>query len=198
MKKLGGIVSVSALLFTLNFYAVSFRENVESCRRIAFLVSEEVGIQAELICAVIEAESSWRVRAVSRRGCVGLMQVKPSTARALARKYNIPAYSLFNPADNIRLGTLYLSELFRKFSGDLILTLASYNVGPSRVSEWLRKDTTLSSEELIRKHAPRETRHYVQRTMRRLDYWKRLLSSRGGAMLTRHPEAEALFNHLSR
>jgi soluble lytic murein transglycosylase-like protein len=90
------------------------------------------GVDALLLLAVAEEESHFRARAKSRRGALGLMQVRPHTARAVAERNRIPwegAASLYEPSVNIRIGAIYLAELRERFnSWDMALT--AYNQGP--------------------------------------------------------------------
>lgn len=87
------------------------------------------GVSAPLILAVIQAESAFQARAVSRKGAVGLMQLMPETAAALG------IHNPYNPWENIAGGTRYLSHCLSRF-GDTALALAAYNAGPHRVSAY--------------------------------------------------------------
>jgi len=80
-----------------------------------------------LVESVIQAESAWNVRAVSRRGALGLMQIMPATARDLSLEQP------FDAAQNIRAGTEYLRRMLDLFDGDVVLALAAYNAGPTTV-----------------------------------------------------------------
>lgn len=83
-----------------------------------------------LVEAVIQAESAWNVRAVSRKGALGLMQIMPATARDLSLDQP------FDAAENIRAGTEYLRRMLDLFDGDVVLALAAYNAGPTTVSTY--------------------------------------------------------------
>jgi soluble lytic murein transglycosylase-like protein len=76
---------------------------------------------------VIEKESEFNPRAVSRSGAIGLMQLMPETAEILGVK------NPYNPRENIRGGVKYLRDLFNIFDNDLELTLAAYHAGPGIV-----------------------------------------------------------------
>ncbi len=108
-------------------------------------------VSEDLIAAVIEAESQFNARAVSRRGAQGLMQLMPATAATLGVR------DPFDPRDNIDGGVRHLRSLMDRFNHDLPLALAAYNAGEQAV--------------LQNRGVPpfRETRDYVSRIMRRLN-----------------------------
>jgi soluble lytic murein transglycosylase-like protein len=87
------------------------------------------GVSADLVRAVIQAESAGDPNAVSGVGAQGLMQLMPRTARSLGVK------DPFNPKDNIFGGVKYLSTLLEKYNGNVALALASYNAGPGNVKK---------------------------------------------------------------
>lgn len=106
--------------------------------------SEEYGVDLWLLLSVAASESHFRADVVSRAGCIGIMQLKPSTARSLG----VDPSRLYDPVVNIQTGTRYLKELLGKYS-NISLAVAAYNAGPSRVR------TTIP--------AIRETKQYVTR-----------------------------------
>jgi soluble lytic murein transglycosylase-like protein len=85
-------------------------------------------VEANLLRAVIVAESGFNSRAVSRRGAVGLMQVMPATASRFG------VYDLYDPRENIRAGAGYLNFLMARFGRDVHLVLAAYNAGEDAVA----------------------------------------------------------------
>jgi soluble lytic murein transglycosylase-like protein len=84
-------------------------------------------LPAELIWAVIKVESNFRQTAVSRAGARGLMQLMPSTARAIGLRDPL------DPEQNILGGAYYLRHLANRYQGDIYYTLAAYNAGPGAV-----------------------------------------------------------------
>ncbi|MDY0300082.1 MAG: lytic transglycosylase domain-containing protein [Trichlorobacter sp.] len=104
--------------------------------------SKQHGVDAELIRAVIRAESSFNHRAVSHAGAQGLMQLMPATAKDLG------VTDPFNPEENIMAGTRFLKSLLKRYNGNLDSALSAYNWGPGNVD---RKPDQL----------PRETRDYL-------------------------------------
>ena len=103
----------------------------------------------ELVRAVIVVESAFNPRAVSRRGAVGLMQLRPATAR----RYGVA--DAFDPEQNISAGVRYLRDLLARYGNDLELTLAAYNAGEDAVERYGHQIPPFS-----------ETRHYVPTVLR--------------------------------
>jgi hypothetical protein len=97
------------------------------------VVSEASGkyrLDPDLVNSVIKAESGFNVRAVSRKGAQGLMQLMPNTAS----KLGVP--NAFDAQANVDGGTRYLRELLERYNFDLVKALAAYNAGPRRVEQY--------------------------------------------------------------
>ncbi len=87
------------------------------------------GLPAALVESVARVESSLRSEAVSSKGAVGVMQLMPATAKALAA----------DPRDtvqNIDAGTRLLRELLIKYDGDVVKALSAYNAGAGAVDRY--------------------------------------------------------------
>jgi soluble lytic murein transglycosylase-like protein len=84
-------------------------------------------VDAELILAIIMAESQLNPRAKSKRGARGLMQLMPLTADAL------DVANIYNPEENINAGTRHFRGLLDRFDGNVKLALAAYNAGEQNV-----------------------------------------------------------------
>lgn len=103
--------------------------------------AERHGYDPLFVMAIIEVESTCSPTANSSRGAVGLTQIKPSTAREVAKDLGVPwggANALVQPKLNIRLGLGYLAQLEEKF-GDPYVAIAAYNLGPVRASRMSRQ-----------------------------------------------------------
>src|SRR5439155_6893664 len=87
-------------------------------------------VPAELVRAVIWAESAGDAAAISRAGAIGLMQLMPRTAGDMYVEDPV------DPAQNIMGGTRYIRWLANQFKGDMLLTLAAYNAGPEAVRKY--------------------------------------------------------------
>lgn len=84
------------------------------------------GLSPTLLEAVAWQESRFRHDAVSHKGAVGVMQLMPGTARDLR-------VNPFDLAQNVSGGAAYLSQMIRRYDGDLVRGLAAYNAGPGAV-----------------------------------------------------------------
>jgi soluble lytic murein transglycosylase len=114
------------------------------------------GIDPALLAAVIYQESKFDARAESRSGALGLMQLTPATAHGIAVRTGGAQFEtadLLNPEINIRYGSWYLANLFRKY-GDERLVLAAYNAGQGNVDRWRSEGRPIAFS---------ETRAYVAR-----------------------------------
>lgn len=98
--------------------------------RIVHEAAERHRLDPALVKAVIETESGWNPKAVSRKGALGLMQLVPGTAG----KYGV--YNLLDPAQNVNGGASYLRTLLDRYHGDLEKTLAAYNAGEGAVERF--------------------------------------------------------------
>jgi len=91
-----------------------------------------------LLAAVIYQESKFHAGAKSSSGAIGLMQLTPATARGIAIRTHGSAFrtkDLYDPEINIRYGSWYLDNLFRKYGSEQ-LVLAAYNAGQGNVDRW--------------------------------------------------------------
>lgn len=90
------------------------------------------GMDWRLLAAIVYQESKFDAQALSPMGAKGLMQLRDVAALHFDR----PEAQLFDPEENLDLGTMLLDELFEKFrregvaEEDIVrFALASYNVG---------------------------------------------------------------------
>jgi soluble lytic murein transglycosylase-like protein len=86
-------------------------------------------VSQPLVEAVAWQESHYNQAAVSRKGALGVMQLMPGTARTLG----VDAADL---KGNIDGGVTYLSQMLRRFEGDVPSALAAYNAGPEAVQRY--------------------------------------------------------------
>lgn len=103
------------------------------------------------VASVAKAESAMKQSAVSPKGAIGVMQLMPGTAKALAADPH-------DTEQNIDAGTRLLRELLVKYDGDVVKALAAYNAGPGAVDKYNGMPPY------------RETQDYVNKVIR--DYQK--------------------------
>jgi soluble lytic murein transglycosylase len=104
--------------------------------------STKHGFDPVFLMSVIEGESSWRPDKVGGVGEIGLMQLRPSTAKWMAKRSGLKwqgEKSLYDPCQNIKIGASYLSYLRDRFDDHARLYLAAYNMGQSNVDQALDK-----------------------------------------------------------
>jgi soluble lytic murein transglycosylase len=116
--------------------------------------SDRHSIDADLVRAVIKAESGFNSNARSSKGAMGLMQLMPDTARL----YNV--LNAYDPVDNVEGGVRHLRMLLERFQGDLRLSLAAYNAGSGAVEKFGGIPPYV------------ETREYVRRVLRFYDAFR--------------------------
>ncbi len=132
-----------------------------------------IGVQGALVYAIIRQESEFNAKAKSAAGARGLMQLLPGTAKRLAKAKKIPfdADKLTeDPTYNIRLGAALLEKLLRKYDGSIVLAVAAYNAGPTRVDRWISrhgnpKRRGIDALDWIVRIPYGETRDYVQKVL---------------------------------
>jgi soluble lytic murein transglycosylase-like protein len=110
--------------------------------------SERFALPEHWIRSVMRVESAGEVRARSRKGAMGLTQIKPETWTELRARYNLGA-DPYDPRDNILAGAAYLREMYDRYGAPGFL--AAYNAGPGRYENHLATGRPL----------PDETRDYI-------------------------------------
>ena len=102
----------------------------EQISQIVSKISAKYNVDEKLVNAVIRQESGFNVKAKSKAGAMGLMQLMPATARGLG------VTDAYNPVQNIEGGVKYLSNLLKKYNGNVVLALAAYNAGSGAVDKY--------------------------------------------------------------
>lgn len=136
-------------------------------------------VEKALVLAIIKQESSFDPHAKSSAGALGLMQLMPATAKHMANRLKISydKNKLTSPAYNVQLGSAYVDNMLERWQGSYVLSIASYNAGPGRVSEWLAKNGMPGRKgqdivDWIEQIPFSETRNYVQRVMENLQIYR--------------------------
>jgi soluble lytic murein transglycosylase-like protein len=126
-------------------------------------------VDQALLFSVMRQESGFNPNAVSGAGAVGLMQLMPSTAKAIGAPAGL---RLKDPLTSLAYGQKYIQRLLEDSAvkGDLFMMAAAYNAGPGNLAKW--KKSIRGSEDpllFIESLPSRETRNFVERVM--AGYW---------------------------
>jgi soluble lytic murein transglycosylase len=138
-------------------------------------------VDRALLFAVMRQESQFATQAESPAGAVGVMQLMPATANAMARRAGVRIdannrrqlrEALADPEINMALAQEYITEL-RESAGigdNLLLLAAAYNCGPTGPLRW-QTDPQLHGDPLLfLENIPhRETRIFTERVL--ANYW---------------------------
>jgi soluble lytic murein transglycosylase len=136
-------------------------------------------VDRALLFAVMRQESQFLPHVQSYAGAMGLMQLMPATAHAMAERTGMPLRgrgerqtALADPELNMTLAQEYISVLIAdgRIKGNLVLLAAAYNYGPSALQHWqptldLRQDPLLFIESL----PSQQTRVFTERVL--ANYW---------------------------
>lgn len=172
--------------------------------------ADHFNVPPALVFAVMETESAFNPRAVSRSNAKGLMQIKPNAAgrdvyQYIDFKIGAPGDDeLFDAQKNIRLGTAYLSLLKHDYLAEIrnpdvreMVAISSYNGGMSTVfrvfgdnpAEAIEKINKLNPRQVYRKlryeHASDETRRYLDKVLQAKTRYQALLGEDAKVMASR-------------
>ncbi len=139
----------------------------------------DLGLPPELVMAIARRESEFNHAVASHAGALGLMQVMPDTARAMARRLGEPFDQprlTRDAAYNARLGAAYLAGLRQRFGPSIALVAAGYNAGPGRSARWLEDFGDLRDRadpvDWVEMIPFDETRNYVMRVAEALPVYR--------------------------
>lgn len=141
-----------------------------------------LGLDKAWVYGLIRQESRFVKAARSSVGASGLMQVMPATARYVAAKIGMTAYSgssLNDTQTNILLGTNYLNMVLAKLGGSQTLATAAYNAGPSRPRLWRTSLVKPVEGAIFAETIPfSETRGYVKSVLANATWYAALFENK--------------------
>jgi membrane-bound lytic murein transglycosylase C len=174
-------------------------KQADKYRTLVHQFAQQYRISPSLVFAIIRTESNFNPFAVSSAPAYGLMQLVPSSGgreayRKAKGKDVAPSRDyLFDPANNVELGSAYLNVLmFNQLESVAhsvsreYCVIAAYNTGPSNVFRTFSRDRTAAVNQInglqpagvydqLRQHLPyQETRHYLEKVT---GYRKAFISS---------------------
>jgi soluble lytic murein transglycosylase-like protein len=100
-----------------------------SATELADAAADKYGLPRLLVRSVMAAESGFQPLAISSKGCIGLMQLMPGTAKELG-------VDPYDPAQNVDGGVHYLRDLLIRYDWGLWRAVAAYNAGPGAVDKY--------------------------------------------------------------
>jgi len=127
--------------------------------------------------AIMKQESSFRATAKSPAAARGLLQLVFDTALKYNKKAGFPnlkADDLYNPATNIAIGSLYMSDLKTQFNGMYEAVAASYNGGEDNVARWLKRSNPKDAGIFASEVGFAETKKYVTIVMNNYRIYREL------------------------
>jgi len=176
--------------FVNNYQKVLLANNFDDVKKF----SKKYDVAISVILAIIETESSYNPRAISRVPAFGLMQLVPKTAGIDAHNYVhgqkkilSPDY-LFDETNNLQLGTAYFkllkSRYLRKIKDSqsrFYCAVSSYNTGvgnlaktftgKKNLSKAAKVINTMTADEvyqyLLKNLPAEETRNYLKKIVKR-------------------------------
>lgn len=152
--------------------------------------AEEYKVDPILVLSLMKQESAFEVDVISWAGAMGLMQVMPATA--VDTQPDLELSRMTDAETNIRVGVKYLAGLLKKWNGNVVLSLASYNAGPGAASRWKNENPEASMDEYIERIGYKETRDYVGSILRNYFWYTRQLKGENlGDLRQFWPEAPA-------
>lgn len=92
--------------------------------------AKKYNVDVNLLKAIAKQESNFQADAVSSCGAQGIMQLMPATAKAMG------VQDAMNPEQNIMGGAKLISQLLKKYNGNVKLALAGYNAGIGNVAKY--------------------------------------------------------------
>lgn len=95
------------------------------------------GVNPYLVMGLAWHESGWQASVVSSAGAVGIMQVMPATAAVDGPALLHRTVNLYDPGDNIDMGTAILKNNLNHWGNDLAKALCAYYAGGGAVTEWV-------------------------------------------------------------
>jgi hypothetical protein len=126
-----------------------WNDHCDDPRQYVMEAAREKGIPVSFALSIARTESNFRSHSISSTGAMGVMQLMPNTARENG------VMDPFDPQDNARGATNFLSTLWKRYRGNRMRIAAAYNAGPGRVAQ---KGAL---------QIPRETQGYAKRVVAR-------------------------------
>lgn len=151
--------------------------------------ARQINLDPAWVYGLIRQESRFIMRARSRVGASGLMQLMPATAKWVAQKIGMKDFTLASVNDfdtNTVLGTQYLNMVLAQLDGSEVLATAGYNAGPGRPIRWRSQLKAPVEGAIFAETIPfTETRLYVKHVMSNAVYYASLFNGKPQSLKAR-------------
>ena len=176
---------------TVNFNLIEnhLQRRIRMYRPVIKKYADKYSLDEPTLIALIQTESSFNPRARSEAPAYGLMQIVPKTGGRDATKLlfgketHLSSSYLYNPYNNIQIGSAYLHILATRYWGEVkdpisrqYCVIAAYNGGSGNVARVfastksrrnaIEKINTMTSDQVYKKlrsnHRLEETRNYLK------------------------------------
>lgn len=134
-----GVIAVALFIFLVGpalFASIAYPLPTQYQKPLADS-AQEFGMSPNFVAALIMTESGWHETSRSGAGAVGLTQIVPSTAVAIAKRLNVSNFKvndlLTNPQESIRFGAYYIADAVNRNGGSKQYALIAYNGGQGAV-----------------------------------------------------------------
>ncbi|MGE3974125.1 MAG: lytic transglycosylase domain-containing protein [Bdellovibrionales bacterium] len=154
------------LLSATQSLSKKWKENSLQVTNAVIVEANRYNFDPLFLMAVMKHESSFNPDAIGGVGEIGLMQIRPETAKWIADMYKIKwngAKALKDPVYNVKIGSAYLDYLRGKFDHGQ-LYLSAYNMGPKGVKNALSKNIWPKI------YSSNVMRHYIELNQQLLTY----------------------------
>lgn len=147
--------------------------------------AKEHGANPALLVSLMRRESRFDPEARSPVGAVGLLQIMPYTAEALAERAGV-GYILTNGIDdvaledpdvNIAISARLNADLLELFEDKILPVIASYNAGEDRVGEWWAGTRHLRGDFFVDSIPYSETRRFAREVIANLAAYERVYAT---------------------
>ncbi|WP_061223561.1 lytic transglycosylase domain-containing protein [Leptospira weilii] len=125
-------------------------------------VSQNVGIEEDIVYAIMRQESFFKENATSISNARGLMQIMGPTGKEIAKRMNIDSYSLFDPEVSIEMGARFLRYLVASNGNSLQWASIAYNGGPGNLRKWKRNHYRGDFNHFLEELPVKEPRDYCR------------------------------------
>lgn len=134
-------------------------------------------VDPRILVSLMRRESRFDPRARSAVGALGLFQIMPYTAAALAPTLGVSATTddeMLEPRVNAAIAAALVGRLSSLFGTALPPLVASYNAGEDRVGDWWRASAALPPDLFVEIIPYAETRGFVREVLTNHDAYGRL------------------------